>query len=141
MVLKKRTKNLENLMLCVLVHGQSKSPWLVIMIFGARGVVETRKKLIFLTSLCLSLSLWSAAMIIWKSRHLPCTLSESKKLGLNQMEKRGQSGACEWAKLSTLFPSLIGWNSSDTQFTALRSKLLKVLWKMLVFIHCLLFGY
>ena len=47
---------------------------------------------------------------------LPCTMSESKKLGLNQMEKRGQSGACEWlewAKLSTLFPSLIGWNSSS----------------------------
>ena len=46
MVCKKQTKNLKNRMLCVLV----------IMIFGARGAIETRKKLIFLTSLCLSLS-------------------------------------------------------------------------------------
>ena len=54
MVCKKRAKNLENLMLCVLV----------IMIFGARGVVKTSKKKIFLPSLCLSLSLCPAALII-----------------------------------------------------------------------------
>ena len=54
MVCKKWAKNLENLMLCVLV----------IMIFGARGVVKTSKKKIFQPSHCLSLSLCPAAMII-----------------------------------------------------------------------------
>ena len=48
MVCKKWSKNLENLMLCVLV----------IMIFGARGAVKTSKKIKISTfSLCFSLSL------------------------------------------------------------------------------------